>query len=223
LGSGELTDDDVLLVGPGCRSAAAEYADAIRDWIAGGGQVLALGLEADEANSFLPVSIRTEAAEHIADWFEPFGADSLLAGVAPADIHNAVPRQIPLLRGETAIGNGVLGELANHHVIFCQMTPRGLDLAAGDIVELQRAIAKQHNVKRTWRRNSYAITRLLANMGVAGPTPLLERFSAPVNADQRPEGASPGSTETQGRWLEGFYMPWDTPEEWDDPYRFFRW
>ncbi len=26
---------------------------------------------------------------------------------------------------------------------------------------------------------------------------------------------------TEGRWLEGFYL--DVPEEWDDPYRFFRW
>jgi hypothetical protein len=23
------------------------------------------------------------------------------------------------------------------------------------------------------------------------------------------------------RWLDGFYL--DVPEEWDDPYRFFRW
>jgi hypothetical protein len=23
------------------------------------------------------------------------------------------------------------------------------------------------------------------------------------------------------RWLKGFYL--DVPEEWDDPYRFFRW
>jgi hypothetical protein len=26
---------------------------------------------------------------------------------------------------------------------------------------------------------------------------------------------------TRGRWLDGLYL--DTPEEWDDPYRFFRW
>ena len=26
---------------------------------------------------------------------------------------------------------------------------------------------------------------------------------------------------TEGRWLEGLYL--DVPEEWDDPYRFFRW
>ena len=25
----------------------------------------------------------------------------------------------------------------------------------------------------------------------------------------------------EGRWLEGLYM--DTPEDWDYPYRFFRW
>jgi len=26
---------------------------------------------------------------------------------------------------------------------------------------------------------------------------------------------------TQGRWREGLYL--DVPQEWDDPYRFFRW
>jgi hypothetical protein len=45
---------------------------------------------------------------------------------------------------------------------------------------------------------------------VAGATPLLERFRAPVD----PAGK-------EQRWLEGFYL--DQPEEWDDPYRFFRW
>ena len=37
-------------------------------------------------------------------------------------------------------------------------------------------------------------------------------------ADVRVE---PIADPTEGRWLEGFYL--DTPEEWDDPYRFFRW
>jgi NAD(P)-dependent dehydrogenase (short-subunit alcohol dehydrogenase family) len=50
---------------------------------------------------------------------------------------------------------------------------------------------------------------VLANLGVRGETPLLARWSAPV---------TPGEP---GRWLEGFYP--DRPEEWDDPYRFFRW
>ena len=51
---------------------------------------------------------------------------------------------------------------------------------------------------------------MLANMGVSGSTPILARFYTPVK-----------DMKTEKRWLEGFYL--DTPEEWDDPYRFFRW
>ncbi len=67
---------------------------------------------------------------------------------------------------------------------------------------------EQYNVRRTYRRSSFLLTRLLANLGAAGATPLRERFSRPAAAQER-------------RWLEGFYL--DEPEEWDDPYRFFRW
>ena len=66
------------------------------------------------------------------------------------------------------------------------------------------------NLKRTFRRASYLVTRLAANMGAAGPTPILARFRSPVTAS-KPEQ----------RWLDGLYL--DVPEEWDDPYRFFRW
>ena len=37
---------------------------------------------------------------------------------------------------------------------------------------------------------------------------MLERFRQPAAKSER-------------RWLEGLYL--DVPEEWDDPYRFFRW
>ncbi len=47
-------------------------------------------------------------------------------------------------------------------------------------------------------------------MGVAGTTPFIERFGKPVDP------ATPES-----RWQSGLYV--DQPEEWDDPYRFFRW
>jgi hypothetical protein len=67
---------------------------------------------------------------------------------------------------------------------------------------------EQYNVRRTYRRASFLVTRLLANLGAAGETPLLERFARPADAAEK-------------RWLSGFYL--DEPEEWDDPYRFFRW
>jgi hypothetical protein len=66
------------------------------------------------------------------------------------------------------------------------------------------------NVRRTFRRSSYTLTRLLANMGVTFSEPLLQRFHTPASTD--------GSDK---RWLDGFYL--DTPEEWDDPYRYFGW
>jgi len=66
----------------------------------------------------------------------------------------------------------------------------------------------QYNLKRTFRRVSFTLARLLGNQGVSLPTPLLGRFHT-----------RPGANEH--RYLEGLYL--DTPQEWDDPYRFFRW
>jgi hypothetical protein len=69
---------------------------------------------------------------------------------------------------------------------------------------------EQYNLRRTYRRASFTLARLLGNMGVAASTPLPERFRDPVTAG-KPEK----------RWLDAFYL--DQPEEWDDPYRFFNW
>ena len=63
-------------------------------------------------------------------------------------------------------------------------------------------------MKRTYRRVSCLVARLLANMGVAGRTQLLEHVSQPVAQGEQ-------------RWLDGLYL--DAPELWDYPYRFFRW
>jgi hypothetical protein len=68
------------------------------------------------------------------------------------------------------------------------------------------------NQRRTFERTSFAVSRLLGNLGVSGSTPLLERFSEPVN---------PSHDATAGRYLSGLYLT--QPTEWDDPYRFFGW
>ena len=94
------------------------------------------------------------------------------------------------------INGGVLAENAN--VVFCQLAPWQFDYA------------KQFNVKRTYRRTACLVTRLLSNLRVASSTPLVDRFHNPANAAR-----------LEKRWLDGFYL--DTPEEMDDPYRFFRW
>jgi len=137
--------------------------------------------------------------EYISSFFKPLGLNSVFAGLGPADAHNRDPRELPLVSaGAQIVGNGVLAKADTSNVVFCQLEPWQFDHT------------NQMNLKRTYRRASFLVSRLLGNMGVAASTPLLDRFHRPVNASAKEQ-----------RWLEGFYV--DQPEEWDDPYRFFRW
>jgi hypothetical protein len=194
----DLSVEHVLVVGPGGHKELSKDASAITVWLKSGGNLLAIGLDEQQANAFLPLKVRTKQAEHISTCFGPFGFDSLLAGIGPADVHCREPRNVPLLSGGVAIfGDGILGRAANLNVVFCQLVPWQYDW-------------KRQNTKRTFRRTSFCLTRLLANMEAAGSTPLLERFASPVDP-----------SEAEERWMNGLYL--DEPEEWDDPYRFFRW
>ncbi len=196
--TGSLSTNHVLVVGEGGEKMLAKDAATIADWLKAGGNLLAVWLDEQQANAFLPLKIRTNKAEHISAYFEPTGANSLFAGVGPADVHSREPRKLPLVSaGVNIIGDGVLAKAENFNIIFCQLAPWQFD-------------SRQQNVKRTFRRTSFLLTRLLANMGAAGSTPVLERFGSPVDTSQDDK-----------RWLEGLYL--DVPEEWDDPYRFFRW
>jgi hypothetical protein len=196
---GELAADVVLVVGPGGGKELAARAAAVAAWLRGGGSLLAVGLDEQDTRGLLPFPLAIKRAEHIAAYFDPPGMNSLLAGVGPADVHNRDPRVLPLVSaGATTFGDGVLACAEKLNVVFCQLAPWEFDQK------------KQSNLKRTHRRASFLVTRLLANLGVAGSTPILARFYSPVAA-AKPER----------RWLSGLYL--DEPEEWDDPYRFFRW
>ncbi len=121
---GRLAADQVLVVGQeGGRKLAAHKA-AVTEWLNAGGNLLALGLDEQEANAFLPLQVRMRNEEHIAAYFEPFGVGSLLAGAAPGDVHNRAPREMPLVSdGATPIGDGVLGRAKDANVVFCQLVP----------------------------------------------------------------------------------------------------
>ncbi len=139
-----------------------------------GGHVLAIGLNQAEANSFLPVVVRTKDAEHIAAYFPPFGEASLLAGVSPADVQNRDPRQLPMLTGGATIyGDGVLAETGK--VVFCQLVPWQFDQSP-----------EHFNQRRTFQRTSYAVSRLLGNLDAASITPLLARFGKPAETSEEP-------------------------------------
>jgi beta-galactosidase len=195
----ELAADRVLIVGPGGGEHLAGAAVALGQWLTEGGHVLALGLDQAEAERLLPGKVRMKKGEHIAAYFEPPSVRSLLAGIGPADVHNRDPRELPLVTaGATVLGDGVVAQADAANVVFCQLVPWQFDPK------------RSMNLKRTFRHVAALVARLAANLGAAGATPLLARFRDPVAASRREE-----------RWRDGLYL--DTPEEWDDPYRFFRW
>jgi hypothetical protein len=195
---GKLSPDQVLVLGSGAGPTHAGCTAALADWLNAGGNLLAIGLDQEDASALFPFTVTIKKAEHISAFFEPFGLNTLLAGIGPADVHIRAPRELPLVSARARIvGDGVLARAEDANVVFCQLEPWQFK-------------SSQSNLKRTYRRASFLVSRLLANMGVAGATPLLDRFHRPINVAQ-----------PEKRWLTGLYL--DQPEEWDDPYRFFRW
>jgi hypothetical protein len=162
-----------------------------------GERVAAFGLEEQAARELSP-GISVERREHIGAHFGPFEPGSPFAGVSPADVFNRDPRKLPVVSGGASVaGEGALAASEDARAVFLPMGPWELDYSAGRM-----------NVKRTFRNFARLTARVFANLGAEMRTPLLARFAAAPAADER-------------RWLEGLYM--DAPEEWDDPYRFFRW
>jgi hypothetical protein len=193
----------VLILGPGSADALGNAQGRVVAFVNAAGQVLAIGAgQRDVATLGLP-QINFGNAEHIAAFFPAPPADSPLTGIGCADILIRSPRDLSLVSsGSTIIGDGVLAlapAAAPHpNVILCQLAP------------WQFSDRRQNNLRRTYRRTSFLVARLLANLGVAASTPLIDRFHNP-----------PRDPSSEKRWLEGLYI--DDVQEWDDPYRFFRW
>ncbi len=172
---GELANDDLLAVGRGGWKELAAKKEAVSNWLQAGGRLIAFGLEEETVDSFFPGQFKLRQQEHIGAFFASATVRSPFCGIGPSDVHNAVPCDLPLLSGDEAIGNGVLGMNADGNVIVCQLTPDRFVYGA-----------EQRNVKRTFRRTSFLVSRLLANMGAASDTPLLEQFSESLKGNTAP-------------------------------------
>jgi hypothetical protein len=201
---GELSPEQhVLIVGLGGGKNLAPAAAALARFLNGGGRLLALAVDQRDVDAILPFKVGLQFAEHVNAVFDPPGMSSPLAGIGAADVYNRGPREFLLVSSDATIfGDGVLAVAPaggrQPNVGICQFVPWQFDYR------------REYNLKRTYRRSSFLVTRLLANLGVAGSTPLLDHFHTPLT-DARPEK----------RWSSGVYL--DEPQEWDDPYRFFRW
>jgi hypothetical protein len=187
--------NDLLILAPGAADKIKK-AD-VQSWLQAGGRLLGLGLSGPDL-ALLPIdNIESHSAEHISTWFAATPLGSPFQGISPADLHNRDPRPFPVITsGATPLGDGILASTPDGKIVLCQMLPWQFDPV------------KQMNLKRTFRRAAFALSRLLANQGLQCDTSLLVRFSSNVgNSEQR--------------YLAGLYL--DQPEEWDDPYRHFRW
>ncbi len=213
----KFTPDQVLILSPGAskelalNAAPAAPANptapaiaAILKFLQSAGRTLALGLDQRDAD-LLALNITIKKSEHISATFAPPTLHSPLAGIGPADVFNRGPREIPLVTaGATIFGDGVLATAASS-VDAPALAP---NIAFFELLPWQLDYSKSYNLKRTYRRSAFALTRILANMGVPSSTPTLDRLHTPT-------------APTEKRFLNGLYL--DQPEEWDDPYRFFRW
>jgi len=192
--------DQVLVIGPGGGLKIASDKIIIEKWMKAGGQLLAIGCDQADTDAILTFKVIFRKEEHIAAWFEPFGNSSFFAGISPADVHFRAPKELSKVSsGAVSTGDGILAYSQDGKSVFCQIVPWQLDYSR-----------EQHNVKQTYRRTSFMLSRLMGNMGISSSVPILDHISTPVVADKN-----------EKRWLDGLYV--DVPEEWDDPYRFFRW
>ncbi|MCX8109558.1 MAG: hypothetical protein N3G20_12230, partial [Verrucomicrobiae bacterium] len=188
----------LIIGGPVTESQLGNIQPRVKQWIGEGNHVLAIGITPRLVEVLFPFGVVLENEEHINAWFEPPAFGSSFCGVAPADVHCRDPRKLFLVKGGAKpVGNGVIGLANDNKVVICQLVPWEFDYR------------NNYGLKRTFRRASFLLTRLACNLGAECPTPILSRISTPVSNGEK------------GRWLQGLYL--DQPEEWDDPYRFFRW
>ena len=197
---GKLSADQVLIVGPGAGTSLPPMPRPIGDVAQGRRTPAGHRTRSGGRQPLLVPSVTMKKAEHIAAYFEPFGRPRRWRASGRRTCITAIRRISRLIAGGAAVvGDGMLATADSGNVVFCQLVPWQCDYSK-----------EQHNVKQTFRRTSFLVTRLLGNMGVEGSTPVLARFSSPVRG-----------AKAEKRWLDGLYL--DQPEEWDNPYRFFRW
>jgi len=126
------------------------------------------------------------------------GADSPVAGVGCGELMIRDPREVPLVTGGAEVmGNGVLAVSESGNVVLCQLAPWQFDYR------------ELYNTKAAFRHLSFALSRMLGNMGVSLETPLLGNVACPAGPEEK-------------RWLGGLYLEEPVVHD-DDPYRFFRW
>ena len=175
---GKLSADQVLVVGPGGgRNTGRPARRPSPTWLKAGGHLLAIGLDEAEANAFLPFKVTHEEGRAHRRLLRAARHGFAAGGRRPG--RRAQPRSA---RAAPGVRRG-----ARSSATACWPRPEGATSSSASSCPGSSTTRKQYNLKRTYRRASFLVARLLANMGVAGSTPLLARFSSPVDGGQAGE------------------------------------
>lgn len=120
------------------------------------------------------------------------------------DIAFPQPDWIPDLAGEALIQNNkpLLAYIAVKATAF---TSKDHNFLAG--TKFEKQLTTKNNSRKA---DSYECSWSFNLPKTASSIPFIDHITTPLVAG-KPEK----------RWLDGLYV--DVPEEWDDPYRFFRW
>jgi len=185
-------EEHVLVVGPGgIKTLAAVQAGQVPT-----ARVLVLGLEKKELLTEIP-ALQIERKEYFSGEVPPQKAGSALAGVSPAEVYDRDAREIDLITaGAEITGGGTLAVSKDGKIAFCQMVPWAFEYE------------KNFNLKPTYRRTSFLVSRILANLGAQAKTPLLAQFAKPLPASAE-RADTPNVT-----WLEAGEKELILPKVW---------
>jgi hypothetical protein len=153
-------EDAVVVAGPGSVPPAG-----LREKLASGSALLGLGLDAAELKAWLPDGPAADDGQ--ADWQ---GLGEVLpgefVGLSDAEIHWRTRPTFGVLAGPghpalraVSVGKGV--------AVLCQVAPWNFDVEA------------RPYLRTTARRTEFLVARLLASLGAAARSPVLERLAAP--------------------------------------------
>jgi hypothetical protein len=180
LGAQALDENSLVVVGPKHTAAAITAA------VERGANVLCLGLGEPELKALFPGELKAKLAPTIPSIIERFD-DPALVGISNAELHWRTLLDVTALE-PGASGNEALRVIRRGRgtIVVCQAAPWMFDYA------------KKPYVRTTFRRNSFLISRLLANLGACFETAF---STAPATPD--------------------WYLQQPIAE--DDPFRYYRW
>ena len=211
LGSRKPTDTEVLIVGP--KSPKVPGLDAA---VTNGLSVLCLGLSDEDLQRLLPNRVDVEERPVYSTMIARLAGTPLFAGVSNGELHWRTKLDIAALTDTSPTSNQALKtiQIGKGRIVLCQAAPWMFDYEA------------KPYVRTTFRRNTFLVSRLLANLGARFDTSVAQRFAAktaPPRDDSGDSSVGNGTPRVNqpGPWLDSYYI--QNPESVDDPYRYYRW